>query len=70
MKPKSTLRLFVIVFVAVASAYFLENTRQTHNLNYKSFSPSYSDDEKLSVSNNDFIFFESISKYLLVSFTK
>jgi hypothetical protein len=56
-----------MVFVAVAAIYFIETTRKINNLHEKTFSPVCYDEDKIAVSNNDFIFFESISKYLLGS---
>ena len=67
MKPKPTLRLALMVFVAVVCIYFIETTRKINNRHSNSFSNAGYDENEIAVSNNDFIFFESISKYLLVS---
>jgi len=67
MKSISNVRAVLTVIVAVVALFFLENNRRSHlnmlNLHHNKAAAS------VPGSANDFIFFESLSKYLFISFS-
>ncbi len=66
MKPRSILRTVMTFIAASVTVFFLESTRKANKVYNKPFNLS-SETGSFRTSNN-FIFFESVSKYLLFSF--
>jgi hypothetical protein len=69
MKPRLIIRYAVMIFVASTIMFFLESYRQQHKIN-RNVDKGLITDVEVKVSNNDFILFESVSKYLFINLSK
>lgn len=61
MKPRPTLRLLIIFMVASISVFFLESTRKANKVCNKPVENLSSKAGTFEISNNNFIFFESVT---------
>ncbi len=68
MKPKAILRLVIVFIAASVSILFLESVRKANKVCNKPVEDISEKTDNFRTSNNHFIFFELVSKYLLVSF--
>jgi hypothetical protein len=68
MKPRLIIRYVVMIFVASTIVLFLESYRQGHKAYNES--KSFITEAEFKVGNNDFILFESVSKYLFINLSK
>jgi len=62
MKPERTVTLIILFAVALVGVFFLESLRQAHKV-YEQHK-SIAKEAEARFSNNDYILFQSISKYL------
>jgi hypothetical protein len=69
MIPKPILRYIIISFVAFSSAFFFLNKRQ-REISSPNAVEVLGKANDMQATNNDFIFFEALSKYLVVSFRR
>jgi len=67
MRLKTTIRFFIIAFAASTSIYFMETARKANNANFKQVKILA---QNVEASNTDFMLFQSVSKYLFISFSK
>lgn len=64
MKLHSNFRLVITILTFAISVLFLESKRKQHSANSNKINGAAKD---FNVSNTDYIFFESLSKYLFIS---
>lgn len=68
MKPRPIFRTVIIFIAASVSVFFLESERKANKVCNKPVEDLSSTKANFITSNNNFIFFESLSKYLSISF--
>jgi hypothetical protein len=68
MKPKLVIRNVITIIVASIIIFFLESYRQGHKTHYES--KIIITQTEFKVGNNDFILFESVSKFLFINLSK
>ncbi|MCW3106553.1 MAG: hypothetical protein JWQ09_1059 [Segetibacter sp.] len=70
MKLHSNFRLVITILTFAISLLFLESKRKQHRSNSNKANKTNGETNNFNISNTDYIFFESLSKYLFISLQK